>query len=76
MELTPTGEEDLDGNILQQIAAWEDGADLREVPLAVQMVAVLEHLKQRNTDFTFAHTGLGLYVNMVNMSMAPSQNHH
>jgi hypothetical protein len=46
--LTPARKEDFDGNILQQIATWEDGAHLGEIPLAMQMVAVLEHLKQRN----------------------------
>lgn len=39
--LTPAGEEHLDGDILQQVATREDGADLAEVPFAVQVLAVL-----------------------------------
>lgn len=44
--LTSAGEEDLDGDVLEEVAAGEDGAHLREVPLAVEVVTVLEHLQQ------------------------------
>lgn len=37
-------EEDLDGRVLEEEPPGEDGAHLGEVPLAVQVVAVLEHL--------------------------------
>ena len=35
LELTSTGQEDFDGDVLQEIAPREDGADLGEVPFAV-----------------------------------------
>ena len=42
--LTPRGEEDLDGRVLQQVAPGEDGPDLGEVPFAVDVVTVPQHL--------------------------------
>ena len=42
--LTPRGEEDLDGRVLQQVAPGEDGPDLCEVPFAVDVVTVPQHL--------------------------------
>lgn len=46
-ELTSAGEEDFDGDILQQVAAREDRADFGKVPFSVQVVAVLQHLEQK-----------------------------
>jgi hypothetical protein len=50
--LTATGEEDLKGRVLQKIPTCEDGTYFREVPLAMQMITVLQHL-QHGTLKTF-----------------------
>ncbi len=39
--LTSAGQKDLDGHILQQVAASEDGSYLRKIPFAVKIIAVL-----------------------------------
>jgi len=49
--LTAAGEEDLNGDILQQVPTWEDGSHLWEIPLAMQMVAILQHLKQETDNW-------------------------
>lgn len=43
--LTPACQEHLDGDILQQVPPGEYGADFAEVPLAVQVFAVFQHLE-------------------------------
>lgn len=45
--LTPAGQEHLDGNILQQVSPGEYRSDLAEVPFAVQVLAVFQHLEKR-----------------------------
>lgn len=45
-QLTSGGEEYLDGGVLEQIPSGEDGPDLGEVPLSVQVVAVSENLQE------------------------------
>lgn len=44
--LTPAGQEHLDGNILQQVSPGEYRSDLAEVPFAVQVLAVFQHLEK------------------------------
>lgn len=46
--LTSAGQEHLDSDILQQVPPGEDGADLAEVPFAVQVLAVLQNLERQN----------------------------
>ena len=41
MRLTSAGKKDLDGHILQQVAASEDGPYLRKIPFPVKIIAVL-----------------------------------
>lgn len=48
--LTPAGQEHLDGNILQQVSPGEYRSDLAEVPFAVQVLAVFQHLEKRKKD--------------------------
>ena len=43
---TSGGHEDLYGRVLQQVTSGEDGADLVEVPLSVQVVHVRHYLLQ------------------------------
>ena len=47
--LTSTGQEDLDGDVLQQVAPREDGSNFRKVPFSVEVVAILEHLRTERT---------------------------
>lgn len=44
--LTPAGEENLDGHILQQITTWKYRPDFGEIPFSMQMIAVFEDLEQ------------------------------
>ncbi len=47
LQLTSRREEYLYGGVLQQVPPWEDGPDLGEVPLAVEVVAVAQDLENR-----------------------------
>lgn len=46
LQLTSRREEYLDGGVLQQVPPREDGPDLGEVPLAVEVVAVAQDLNK------------------------------
>jgi len=45
LQLTSRSQEDLDGRVLEQVPPGEDGPDLREVPLPMEVVTVAQHLK-------------------------------
>ena len=51
LQLTSRSEEDLDGRVLEQVSSGEDGADLGEVPLPVEVVAVAQHLKVKKQSY-------------------------
>ncbi len=51
-KLTSGRQEDFDGRVLQQVPPGEDGPDLGEVPLAMQMVTVAQNLRvEKKTQF-------------------------
>lgn len=45
--LTSASQEDFNGHILQQISSRKDGANFREVPLAMQVITVFKYLKKK-----------------------------
>ena len=60
--LTSTGEENLDGGVLEEKTPGEDGADFREVPFPMQVVAVLENLQQYTTHNPIKSVAMALFV--------------
>lgn len=44
-KLTSAGHKDLNGHILEQVTSAKDGSDLIEVPLAMEVVHIGQHLQ-------------------------------
>ena len=50
--LTSRCQKDLDGGVLEEVAPREDGPDLGEVPLSMQVITVAQDLEGKNTSIT------------------------
>lgn len=57
-ELTSRCEEDLDGRVLKKVTSGEDGPHLGEMPFAMHVFAILDHLQQMS-GFQWLWTFLG-----------------
>ena len=51
LRLTPWSEEDFDGGVLEEVAPREDGPDLGEVPLSMQVITVAEDLQEEGRGY-------------------------
>ena len=51
LKLTSAGQEDFDGDILQQVLPRKNGPNFRKVPFPMQMVAVFQHLKSMKKSY-------------------------
>ena len=56
LRLTSRSEKDLDGGVLEEVAPREDGPDLGEVPLSMQVITVAQDLEGKSGIYRLLRT--------------------